>query len=58
MINYDDINLYVNKVNKATLQNKAKVKPKRLEDVGFYKAFFYGTIFWTMFFVFAVWVYR
>lgn len=58
MTNYEDLNLYVNKVNKVTLQNKAKVKSKRLEDVGFYKAFFYGTIFWTTFLMFAVWIYR
>ncbi|CAG9702668.1 hypothetical protein CNEO_170082 [Clostridium neonatale] len=57
MTNYDDLNLYVNKVNKVTLQNKAKVN-KNLEDIGFLKAFII-TFPWTLLLIiFAVWVYR
>lgn len=57
MTNYDDLNLYVNKVNKVTLQNKAKVN-KNLEDLGFLKAFII-TFPWTLLLIiFAVWVYR
>lgn len=57
MTNYDDLNLYVNKVNKVTLQNKAKVN-KNLEDLGFLKTFII-TFPWTLLLIiFAVWVYR
>lgn len=56
----DYTNLYVDLVgpNRKIKMQKRVSKPRRLNNVGFYKAFTFGTIFWTMFFILAAWTYK
>lgn len=56
----DYTNLYVDLVgpNRKIKKKEKFNKPKRLDDIGFYQAFTFGTIFWTMFFILAAWTYK
>ena len=54
-------NLYVDHINNLKMKRKAEKRVnnhKRLDDIGFYQAFTFGTIFWTMFFILAAWTYK
>lgn len=54
-------NLYVDHINNVKMQRKAKkraIEQRRMEDIGFCQAMAFGTIFWTMFIMLAVWTYK